>query len=83
MDNAILAGDSFVVGDSRGVDTMTQEYLASRTKLVTVYHIKNKPLFNKGKFATNGKYKTQTQKDAAMTLHGSKYRKRTSGTKKI
>lgn len=41
-------GDEFVVGDSNGIDLMTQEYLANNLSLdqhhrVTVYHMFEKP----------------------------------------
>lgn len=58
----------FVIGDSRGCDSHAQQYLIDKTKLVTVYHMKTKPLNNLGNYQTSGGYKSHKAKDSAMTL---------------
>lgn len=66
----------FVVGDYRGVDTMAQQYLYDKTKelfwfdsnQVTVYHMFDSPRnFVCNDFKTKGGFKTDEERDAAMT----------------
>lgn len=62
----------FVVGDYEGVDIMAQEYLSKVADLkhsqVTVYHMFSLPRnFYSPKFNTKGGYKTDEERDAAMT----------------
>jgi hypothetical protein len=72
INQALASGESFVVGDARGADTMAQEYLSHHLKgedrkRVTIYHMFDKPRNNVGNFQTKGGYKTDEERDAAMT----------------
>ena len=65
---AMLRGDKFVVGDARGKDAMAQTYLFMvGAKDVTVYHMFDKPRNNKHNFPTVGGFKSDDERDAAMT----------------
>lgn len=50
LDEAIAAGDDFVVGDARGADTMAQAYLARHDVRVTGVHMFDQPRNNVGGF---------------------------------
>jgi hypothetical protein len=63
---AIASGGSFVIGDARGTDTLAQEYLKGN-KNVTVYHMFDKPRNNVYGYKTVGGFKTDAERDAAMT----------------
>ena len=68
IDAAIAAGETFVVGDARGADLMAQQYLALRgCPTVLVYHIGESPRNNPHKFPTYGGFKSDEERDAAMT----------------
>ncbi len=67
IDNALSNGDSFVVGDARGADSMAQQYLNQKTEKVKVYHLYKQPLHNYGNFSTCGGFQNHSKKDAAMT----------------
>lgn len=67
IDNAIMQGCAFVVGDAPGADRMAQQHLEGKGVSVTVYHMFTSPRYNVGRFPTRGGYKTNTAKDAAMT----------------
>lgn len=56
----------FVVGDAAGTDHMAQQWLHSRTKSVTVYHMFHTPRYNAG-FPTKGGSTTDRERDEAMT----------------
>ena len=43
IDEALARGESFVVGDARGTDSMTQHYLRGKTDAVVVYHMFTSP----------------------------------------
>lgn len=60
---------SFVVGECVGVDTMAQDYLASKNIMrVTVYHMFESPRHLASVcFSTKGGYKDDVSRDAAMT----------------
>lgn len=59
---------SFVVGDARGCDLMTQIYLRDhRAMRVQVFHMLERPRNNVGGFATVGGFTTDEARDAAMT----------------
>lgn len=69
---AVLQNDpfpKFVVGDCEGVDTMAQDWLEKNvTKdIVTVYHMYNSPRHNAGPFKTVGGFKSDIERDEAMT----------------
>ncbi len=57
---------TFVVGEARGADKLAQIYLKNAGAQVTVFHMHKKPRFNAG-FPMNGGYKTDDERDAAMT----------------
>ena len=66
---AILKGDSFVIGDAKGADTMAQLYLMDNAiDNVTIYHMFTSPrnlccqFFN-----TKGGFKSDKERDSAMT----------------
>lgn len=68
IQEAAKRGDSFVVCDARGADTMAQEYFYQiGVENVTVYHMFDKPRNNKYHFPTKGGYKTDDERDAACT----------------
>jgi len=66
IDEALARGDSFVVGDARGTDSMTQNYLLGKTTAVVVYHMFAHPRNNAG-FKTVGGFKSDEERDALMT----------------
>lgn len=66
IDLALARGDSFVVGDARGVDTLTQNYLKGQTERVTVYHMFLEPRNNAG-FPLIGGFASDAERDAQMT----------------
>ena len=66
LEQHLLAGDEFVVGDARGADAMAQQFLKSRNAKVTVFHMREKPR-NNVDFPTKGGYKSDDERDAAMT----------------
>lgn len=62
------AGARFVVGDARGADTMAQAWLTRRgMRDVTVYHMFTHARNNVGDFITHGGFKSDDERDAAMT----------------
>jgi hypothetical protein len=63
---ALDAECSFVVGDARGCDRMTQEWLWVYNAFVTVYHMLEAPRNNVG-FPTVGGFMSDAERDAAMT----------------
>ena len=70
IEEAIENGGHFVVGDSRGADSLAQLYLASHitdTSRVVVYHLGREPLNNLGCFPTHGGFTNHTEKDSMMT----------------
>ena len=58
---------------NEGVDFMAQEYLSEYPERVTVYHMFDRPrnLYNP-KFNTKGGYKTDVERDSAMTNESDK-----------
>jgi len=71
IDAAIFHGNEMVVGDARGADKMAQEYIKSIGnnvyELVTVFHMFTNPRNNVANFKTVGGFKTDTERDEAMT----------------
>lgn len=58
----------FVVGDARGADLLTQEYLASQgVYAVTVFHLYDSPRNNPYGFPTKGGFRSDQSRDYAMT----------------
>lgn len=74
--DAIAGGHSFVVGDARGCDTQAQRALAILGDFVrnrvTVYHMLEKPRNLEGQFKTVGGFKTDGERDQAMTAASDK-----------
>jgi hypothetical protein len=66
IDEALARGDSFVVGDARGTDALTQAYLLGRTTAVVVYHMFTAPRNNAG-FETVGGFTSDEERDERMT----------------
>ena len=66
LDAALARSDSFVVGDARGTDSMTQQYLLGKTTAVVVYHMFTSPRHNAG-FKTIGGFQSDEERDAQMT----------------
>jgi hypothetical protein len=66
LDEALARGDSFVVGDARGTDTMTQNYLLGKTTAVVVYHMITSPRNNVG-FGTIAGFTSDEERDTQMT----------------
>jgi len=64
---ALERGDSFVLGDARGVDQMTQDYLVLHTDKIKVYHMFEKPRNCAPGLETVGSFKSDEERDAAMT----------------
>lgn len=65
----------FVVGDYHGADTMAQEWLKEniRPDRVTVYHMFESPrVYRDSGFKKKGGYKTDEERDAAMTKESDK-----------
>lgn len=71
IDLALELGESFVVGDARGADSLAQKYLLGRSTNVTVYHMFETPRNNAG-FATQGGFQSDTERDRAMTKDSTK-----------
>lgn len=67
LDRALSDGCSFIIGDARGADTLSQEYLSDKTTNVTIYHMFEKPRNNVGKFRTIGGFKSDMERDRQMT----------------
>jgi len=66
LDKALKEGASFVIGDARGTDSMSQLYLLGMTEKVTVYHMFKKPRNNAG-FNMKGDFTSDKERDRAMT----------------
>ncbi|MFZ6731924.1 hypothetical protein ACO0LG_08375 [Undibacterium sp. Ji42W] len=64
---ALERGDSFVVGDARGVDEMAQGYLVLYTDKIKVYHMFEKPRNCAFGLETVGGFNSDEERDAAMT----------------
>jgi len=66
IDLALEKNESFVVGDTRGADTLAQNYLLGKSKNVIVYHMFETPR-NNVDFKTKGGFKSDKERDRAMT----------------
>lgn len=66
LDEALARSESFVLGDARGADSMTQHYLLGKTNAVVVYHMFTSPRNNAG-FKTIGGFDTDEARDIQMT----------------
>jgi hypothetical protein len=69
--SAHQSGAHFVVGDARGCDRWAQEALASMASTVTVFHMFDQPRNNVGGFPTRGGFRSDDERDAAMTASSS------------
>lgn len=67
LDEAIEAGESFVIGDARGADQLAQSYLASRGAGGVVYHMATSPRQNVARWPTCGGFLSDDERDSAMT----------------
>lgn len=73
LQHAAWSGHHFVVGDYHGADIMVQRYLHDVLGVdksrVTVYHMGDKPMQIVPEYegSTTGGFKTDTERDAAMT----------------
>lgn len=71
IDEAIEKHSNFVVGDAKGADKMSIQYLINKnypTHKVTIYHLHKKPRV-KSKFQTKGGYNTYDERDSDMTFN--------------
>jgi hypothetical protein len=66
IDDALAKNQSFVVGDARGADTASQQYLFGKTKAVMVYRMFESPRNNAG-FPTRGGFKSDAERDELLT----------------
>ena len=66
---AIAQKHRFVVGDAKGADTLAQGFFAyfANGSDVNVYHMFDSPRNNVGNFITVGGFKSDDERDAAMT----------------
>lgn len=68
LERALAAGAAFVVGDARGADRMAQRWLSEhRALVVVVFHMFESPRFNEGGFLLRGGFRSDDERDAAMT----------------
>lgn len=68
IEKSINQGHFFVVGDAMGADTMAQKLLANYNSVyVEVYHMLDYPRNNDNKFNTIGGFKSDNERDTAMT----------------
>lgn len=75
IDEALSKGHDFVLGDFRGADVLTLEYLKDKTDNVVIYHCFNKPRYRvdviglKSKdWIYKGGFKSDEERDAMMTV---------------
>lgn len=70
LDEYMKKNDMVIVGDAqKGIDCMTQSYLSDQKyEFVKVYHMFSKPRANKGNWKTCGGFKSDSERDQAMTL---------------
>lgn len=72
IDKAMLAGDSFVIGDAIGVDWIAQTYLVA-TQLpipadrLIIYHMLERPRHAYSEYEWVGGFQSDEERDAAMT----------------
>jgi hypothetical protein len=66
IDEAMARGESFIVGDARGADAMTQNYLLGKTAAVVVYHMFTSPRNNAG-FPMIGGFESDEDRDIQLT----------------
>ncbi|BBM87042.1 hypothetical protein [Candidatus Uabimicrobium amorphum] len=71
-----LKNAEFLVCDFRGVDTLTMEYLKTKSSKVSVYHIGEKPRYLPARYRTKvsswelfGGYTTDHERDMAAIYH--------------
>lgn len=58
---------SFIIGDAIGADLMAQKYLGDKNCKVFIYHMYDKPRNNIFNYPTIGGFKSDEERDAAMT----------------
>ena len=69
IEKALERGDTFIIGDARGADSLAQAYLWDCDMIdhVTVYHMYTQPRNNVGNYKTVDGFKTDLDRDEAMT----------------
>lgn len=68
IDEALKDDNStFIIGDAKGCDLMTQKYLNNKTKNIIIYHMFNKPRNNPFNFQTVGSFSNDEERDDTMT----------------
>ena len=67
IDIALDEACSFVIGDARGADALSQKYLKGKTENVMVYHMFESPRNNAG-FKTMGGFTSDRSRDIQMTM---------------
>jgi len=65
--NGTKTNYAWIVGDYKGVDFLAQQYLESKGIIATVYHMFSKPRSYISTHLTKGMYKSNLERDAAMT----------------
>ena len=71
IDIALELDESFVVGDARGADKLSQDYLLGKSENVVVYHMFDTPRNNAG-FVTKGGFISDNSRDKQMTNDSTK-----------
>jgi hypothetical protein len=67
IDDAVRDGAEFVVGDARGTDVLAQGHLGGLGVVATVFHMFDRPRNNPYGFLTKGGFRSDEERDAAMT----------------
>ena len=66
LKKCLASGYVFVVGDARGCDTMSQQWLRSHGAMATVFHMFHSPR-NNHEFPCRGGFGSDAARDEAMT----------------
>ncbi len=76
IDNALSENAHFLIGDFRGTDVLSAEYLKNKTAQVTIVHCFTKPRYRvdvidlpSAKWAYQGGFPNDAARDAYMTQH--------------
>jgi hypothetical protein len=74
IDNALMRHSSFIIGDFRGADVFSAEYLKNKTERVTIVHCFSKPRYKvdvidlpSAKWVYRGGFTNEFARDASMT----------------
>jgi hypothetical protein len=71
IEAAKARGCQFIVGDARGADLLFQQYAVRKRLNVTVVHMYDRPRNNVGDFPLVGGFRSDADRDAAMTAASS------------